>query len=879
MIRRTRPLLLCGLFFTGVVLAQQPAASLPIPRVTSLSPPGAKANSTLLVTVNGTDLDESPQLIFSHPGISATPYQEPDPKPDPKAKDKTPPKKKNGPTPTSVTFQITVKDSVPAGLYDVRVSSRNGVSNPRFFTVGTLNEVNETEPNNDVPVAQKIELGTTVNGIISSPTDVDFFQFTATAGQRVLIHCAAGSIESRAKPLLELFTSEGRRLAQNRNDHETDALIDAKIPANGTYFIRLCEFAYQYGGPDSFYRLTLFSGPWVDAVYPPVVEPGKESPVTLIGRGLPESAVKQMIKAPAKSGELTGNLKYNPTSALLDGFEFHLPGSPFGVPVYLAREPVVLEADRPNDTADTAQTLTLPCELCGRIDVKYDQDWYRFSAKKGEALMIDLAAKKLGSKIDCYLSIVDAKTNREIVNENQLDDETDALHPVRFYSRTEDPSAFRFVPPADGDYLIRVASRDGNVSFGPRAIYRLRISPPRPDYRVVLMPHSRELPSAVICRPGNETAVDVFVHRIDGFSAPVTVNLTNLPPGMTATPAVIGSGQKWGTIVLKAAPGKFSFAGMVGFLPRFVTESKEITGTMTAEASAVSGTSTVKRSVRTATITWGINQGANNPTATRLDQTLPIALRDNYAVPTLLLTGQFDKATLKTRDGKDSTAKFPLTVRPGDKVTVPFQVTYTGKDRPAVNLYLEPTHSDNQKIPFSNVNNNNNNPIATIAKEKADAPVTFDLKPTVAPGRYRIMVRAEVAANLAKSGDKKAANNIGIQSFVPVDFNVVPVTLAKVSANPATVKLGGKGELVVRVERQFDYEGEFEVEVKYPEGKGLSSVKTVIPAGKDFVRIPIVMAKEAKPGNVSNITITATARYEGTVEVKQETKVNVNITK
>ena len=39
---------------------------------------------------------------------------------------------------------------------------------------------------------------------------------------------------------------------------------------------------------------------------------------------------------------------------------------------------------------------------------------------------------------------------------------------------------YRFVPPADGDYLVRVASRESIVTFGPRAIYRLRVSPPRP---------------------------------------------------------------------------------------------------------------------------------------------------------------------------------------------------------------------------------------------------------------------------------------------------------------------------------------------------------------------------------------------------------------
>jgi hypothetical protein len=33
----------------------------------------------------------------------------------------------------------------------------------------------EKEPNNDIPEAQKIEINTVVNGVISAPTEVDFF--------------------------------------------------------------------------------------------------------------------------------------------------------------------------------------------------------------------------------------------------------------------------------------------------------------------------------------------------------------------------------------------------------------------------------------------------------------------------------------------------------------------------------------------------------------------------------------------------------------------------------------------------------------------------------------------------------------------------------
>ena len=44
---------------------------------------------------------------------------------------------------------------------------------------------------------------------------------------------------------------------------------------------------YTQGGPDYFYRLSISTAPWIDAVFPPVVEAGKATQVTIYGRNLP----------------------------------------------------------------------------------------------------------------------------------------------------------------------------------------------------------------------------------------------------------------------------------------------------------------------------------------------------------------------------------------------------------------------------------------------------------------------------------------------------------------------------------------------------------------------------------------------------------------
>src|SRR5205823_522689 len=127
-------------------------------------------------------------------------------------------------------FKVTIPEDTPMGIHDVRVVNKWGVSNPRAFVVGDLAEVLEKEPNSDVPEAQQVELNTTVNGAIASPTDVDYYVFAAKKGQRVIMHCAASSIDSRLPAAIQLFDGRQRLLGFNRDYSGTDALLDVTCP-------------------------------------------------------------------------------------------------------------------------------------------------------------------------------------------------------------------------------------------------------------------------------------------------------------------------------------------------------------------------------------------------------------------------------------------------------------------------------------------------------------------------------------------------------------------------------------------------------------------------------------------------------------------------
>ena len=78
--------------------------------------------------------------------------------------------------------------------------------------------------------------------------------------------------------------------------------------------------------------------------------------------------------------------------------------------------------------------------------------------------------------------------NADYEYDDDADPQNSSLHPFHFYTRTADPPVYKFTAPADGKYLVAVGSHQASAFFGPRSAYRLRVAPPKPDFRAVVMP-------------------------------------------------------------------------------------------------------------------------------------------------------------------------------------------------------------------------------------------------------------------------------------------------------------------------------------------------------------------------------------------------------
>ncbi len=693
------------------------------PQLLTIYPCGAKSGESVEVTFTGNGFDGEEKLLFSAKGIKAELLGSGVATPDPKVKQGG----MRAPAATAVKFKVTVPKDVPFGTHDVRVVSKSGLSNPRAFVVGNLVEANEVEPNNDIAQAQKIELNTTVNGAISTPVDVDYVSFKATAGQNIVVYCLTSSIDSKLAADLLVSTRDGRTLATNHGYRSGDAVLDFIAPADGDYFVRVAQFAYTTGGPDHFYRLTVTTGPWVDAVFPPVAN----STHTLIGRNLPgakpdsvfkrpdgspfDTIAKPQINRPGSTLGLVTSAVIPPTAGSLDGSDVF--DQPTGC---LVLEPQVgpcfIDAGD-NTTAEKAQPVKLPCDIAGRIARKNDRHWYSFEARKGEVWTIEVFAERIGSPMTPFFVVTDEK-GKTIA---RIEDGPDSLSTNQFYTKSDDPGRYRFIAAADGTYKVMVSSVEASFQAGARDQYLLRIAPEHPDFRLAVMPVTPHLTDAGTLARNGAVLFSVFVFRFDGFNDAITLRANNLPAGVVCPPQVIGVGQTRGALVLIADPQTKDWDG-------FVT---------------ISGSSgPLAHNARPFSVTWsaqGIQPNQpppNTPMITRMDRGPGLALAIRGDAPFTLTPVEKE-----------------LKARPGDKLEVTLKVTRNEKFKDAIQVFSAvPNFGPRQQ------GNNPPQPLTTIAADKNETKVSIDVPQNLPTGTYSLVLRGQSSVPPAKSATLRLAS-------------------------------------------------------------------------------------------------------------------------
>ena len=344
-----------------------------------------------------------------------------------------------------VKAKIGIDANCPLGEHAFRLRTNTGLSELRTFWVGTLPTVMEKEPNNEIAKAQKIDLNVTVSGVITGE-DVDYFSVDAKKGQR-LVAVIEGMRLGRAlwDPRLAILDSAGHELAlcDGHPLVRQDSIVTLEVPADGTYIIQLRDSSYG-GNDNSFYRLHVGTFPQPTAVLPLGGKPGEEIEFRFLGD---------------LKGEFTRRIRL-PDAATPEFWLFPEDDqgtAAAGIPVRVNDLPNVQSAGQ-NVTLKEAIKIDVPAAANGVIAKPGQEEFYSFTAKKGQTIDINCYARRLRSPLD---SVIRIYRNGNLVALND-----DANGP---------DSYLRYQVPDDGEYALGVKDQLGRG--GPMFTYRIEMTP------------------------------------------------------------------------------------------------------------------------------------------------------------------------------------------------------------------------------------------------------------------------------------------------------------------------------------------------------------------------------------------------------------------
>lgn len=444
-------------------------------------------------------------------------------------------------------LEVTVDRRAAPGERELRLVTLNAVSNPMSFHIGDLPEVSRPPLGTcEVQVLGKeeralrrrppeesvtrIQLPCTVNGQIS-PGEVDRYRFAARQGQKLvlstlarqLVPYIADAVPGWFQPIQEIHDSEGREVAYADDFRfKPDPVIVFEVPRDGEYVFAIRDGIYR-GREDFVYRISAGELPFVTGVSPRGWQFGHEPGLKVEGVNLRGVELKTPSRGLGAGIHIIDRAQ--------DGRAINpIPVAVDRLPDFLSREP--------NDSMREAEKLKPPLIVNGVIDRPGDADWFEFSGRAAQFVVLEVMARRLDSPLDSMVRLYDASGKALAFND-------DHEGPCNGGLNTHHADSYiRAMLPRDGRYFIQVQdiTQDGGSSYG----YRLRVSAPQPEFDL------RVVPSSISLRNRGSAQVKVHAFRKDGFANPITVNMPELPRGLTASPAILVATQEFATVTIKA---------------------------------------------------------------------------------------------------------------------------------------------------------------------------------------------------------------------------------------------------------------------------------------------------------------------------------------
>lgn len=582
------------------------------PTISTVSPMGAPQGAKTTFKIDGSNLMSASAAYFSQPGITARIVKI----------DKLPAPPDNrvgsaglkatvdlGPVPERnvVTMEITIAPNVELGPVSLRLQTPLGLTPAsRFMIEPNLPEAKDNEPDDDPEHAVDAPVPSVLVGAISKPGDIDYYKFTAHAGDKIVFENGAMQVGSVLRAAITILDAN-RKTVHEFSPQNSMGIYAHEFSTAGTYFLKIADFE-EGGTPRHFYRIVMGKLPVVFSAFPLGLQRGATTRLALDGWNLASNTVE------------------------VKDAEFVRPeGSLNKIKLAVGNEPEILASQ------SGVQNVSVPVTINGRLTQAHRD--FRFHAAKGQNLILEVNAARLGSPLDSVIEVLDAagkpveRATIRAIQENSLTlNDRDSMQPglrlltvsgfkvgdymmvgseilrvaitphgpdedtffesfggqriafldtsgeghamdspiykvqilppgsnpapnglplVHLKYRNDDggpgygkDSLLHFTPLADGDYLVRLSDVRGRK--GDELTYRLTLRAPHPDYMLTLKDSFPNVPA------GGRVPVTVIAPRIEGFAEPIHLSIKGLPAGLRASDVTIPPGEFSGTMVLSA---------------------------------------------------------------------------------------------------------------------------------------------------------------------------------------------------------------------------------------------------------------------------------------------------------------------------------------
>ena len=247
---------------------------------------------------------------------------------------------------------------------------------PVLFQQKNAEPISAKDAGSSPATGQKITPPANLVGTLDRAGAVHFYRFDAKKGQPLGVRLTADG-KAKFDPVLIVADMFGRILAESYDGHLGHTFAEA-----GSYAIGVRDRDYR-GGADFKYRLQLGEIPVVTAVFPMGLQRGTKGDIHLDGVFLPKKMIAISVPKTANPGQMI----------------------PLVVGNGVLGKAQIIVGEFPEVSA--IGNITVPGTANGRIAQDNQKDLWSFHAKKGERLIVEVNARRLGSRLDSVIEILD----------------------------------------------------------------------------------------------------------------------------------------------------------------------------------------------------------------------------------------------------------------------------------------------------------------------------------------------------------------------------------------------------------------------------------------------------------------------------------------